>query len=1304
MSVCLRALIFSTAVCLALALIDNNCGQNVTWEGTIESPGYPDHAYAADLWCQWTVRAPRGLAVVLTIIDLKLEENQGKECHYDWLSVSSDSEQLSSTKICQTLEKGRTFVASHGFLLVTFRSDGYYTNRGFRASLKWQEPETIYRKAAVFQPAARTKFGRATLPTSEVPMENITFCIDLKLTAPEGSLWTVFSYIEPAASRLSLALSGGADGQLILNVANSEVMYRWIPTVNTWHHVCTIWQGAEGVARLFVDGKMAASWVNVARGATIKGGGSVFLGQRVEVLKDRMWFQQPWTFQGELFHLHLWPEVVCGLSSNTSGNFLPWSADTWEFHNIQMNSKSNVPFEGSVPFPMEARVHDPTGLRIFVDIASNRTLINANVTENVVNDWLVEALADMDYNVTLMTRKWTNLSGIITVVLRKSRQPCKANKPKGIPRQILEGLRRHIGEDKEKPGMSLRRKGILLSIKSVTHADSCNAESLESAFKGVYNWTETAGNQTAEITCIVNPTQNGSRACSYSIGLPVPIWEEPDLSLCENITAPENDLLFQTTFQLTITMKQKNMSELKNYIIEWLKGVNINMDYDMLNIQVKEVPAGGRAKRSAPWHTSPTSTLEGTTTDLTIRYNIEITLLVRSNTTKAFEETKRLEIEKEINNTLTNSSYKLKEQLHAEYVSVKTHKVATPGSCPENNIWKETKSNTTAYVNCSTITNNLGIDKQVSRECIMDPSGLHSRWLVSNEILCFPPSSLTSDYVSNMVNELNELIDFPSVSSDVATNVVTMISSILDAPEHTLHRSSEKLINVVDSLGRKLDMKAPNLTIASSNLALTVVKMDPSAGYQNLTFAIHHVTDNLQVSLVEDGQDGLKEVIHLPASLLKNMDPAKLPGTPRTQFAFFNQKTIFQGKRKPSSKVISASIGNSSIKDLGNSDRIRIVLKHEVANKNANRRCVFWSLTEKDWREDGCRVENESNSEMTVCSCDHLTHFAVLLDFMGKSDNYTKEQKSILTIITHIGCGISAIFLALTLLTYLFLNKLRKDHPSKILLNLCLALFMLNLVFLLNSWIAMMETPAMCTAIAAVLHYFFLASITWMGLEAAHLYIVIIRVFNTYVHHYILKFSIIGWGIPAVIVGIVLAVDVNQYNFVADDFCFLKTGKAFYVSILAYFCAMYLFNLCMFCIVLHQICRQKRLHQDLSGGIMRDLKSIFSLTFLLGITWGLVFFSINTGNNYPVVVDALFAIFNSFQGLFIFIFHCAMRENVRTQWKRYLCMESFLSEGTSTYTSSILQKIRPSISSSLHFSSRTSHETTETSSLSKSNN
>ena len=34
----------------------------------------------------------------------------------------------------------------------------------------------------------------------------------------------------------------------------------------------------------------------------------------------------------------------------------------------------------------------------------------------------------------------------------------------------------------------------------------------------------------------------------------------------------------------------------------------------------------------------------------------------------------------------------------------------------------------------------------------------------------------------------------------------------------------------------------------------------------------------------------------------------------------------------------------------------------------------------------GCHVvESESNLEETVCSCNHLTHFAVLLDYNGSS-------------------------------------------------------------------------------------------------------------------------------------------------------------------------------------------------------------------------------------------------------------------------------------------------------------------------------
>lgn len=92
------------------------------------------------------------------------------------------------------------------------------------------------------------------------------------------------------------------------------------------------------------------------------------------------------------------------------------------------------------------------------------------------------------------------------------------------------------------------------------------------------------------------------------------------------------------------------------------------------------------------------------------------------------------------------------------------------------------------------------------------------------------------------------------------------------------------------------------------------------------------------------------------------------------------------------------------------------------------------------------------------------------------------------------------------------IRKLRRDYPSKILMNLSTALLFLNLIFLLDGWIASFDIDGLCVAVAALLHFFLLATFTWMGLEAVHMYIALVKVFNTYIRRYILKFCIIGWG------------------------------------------------------------------------------------------------------------------------------------------------------------------------------------------------
>lgn len=79
-------------------------------------------------------------------------------------------------------------------------------------------------------------------------------------------------------------------------------------------------------------------------------------------------------------------------------------------------------------------------------------------------------------------------------------------------------------------------------------------------------------------------------------------------------------------------------------------------------------------------------------------------------------------------------------------------------------------------------------------------------------------------------------------------------------------------------------------------------------------------------------------------------------------------------------------------------------------------------------------------------------------------------------------------------------------------MNLSTALLFLNLVFLLDRWITSFHVDGLCTAIAALLHFFLLATFTWMGLEAIHMYIALVKVFNTYIRRYILEIScIVGW-------------------------------------------------------------------------------------------------------------------------------------------------------------------------------------------------
>ncbi|NWS07576.1 AGRG2 protein, partial [Motacilla alba] len=499
--------------------------------------------------------------------------------------------------------------------------------------------------------------------------------------------------------------------------------------------------------------------------------------------------------------------------------------------------------------------------------------------------------------------------------------------------------------------------------------------------------------------------------------------------------------------------------------------------------------------------------------------------------------------------------------------------------------------------------------------------------------------------------------------------MVSEVSTILTASQPLPPRISNRIIKLVDYIGLKLNLSTSSAEFVSPSLALAVVKTNRIRSNQ-MSFAVQDSAD-LQISLGVQPIQNLNNLgsIILPSSLLKNLRTEELDLASRIIFNFFKKTTVFQDLSLKNasliSSVISSSVANLTISNL--TANVTVILQNIKPNQdNSTVRCVFWDFNKNGghggWSHQGCVVQ-ESRVNETVCSCNHLTSFAVLMDLYGNTP-LNPTQELVLTFISYIGCGLSAIFLSVTLVTYIAFEKIRRDYPSKILIQLCAALLLLNLVFLLDSWIALYDTRGLCIAVAVFLHYFLLVSFTWMGLEAFHMYLALVKVFNTYVRKYILKFCVVGWGLPAIVVSIVLAVSPDNYGLITtgkvsingpDEFCWIKNRIVFYITAVGYFCLVFLINISMFIVVLIQLCRIKKKKQlgAQRKTSIQDLRSVAGLTFLLGITWGFAFFTANEVFTY------LFTIFNTLQGFFIFVFYCVTKENVRKQWRRYLCCGKF---------------------------------------------
>ncbi|XP_070388294.1 uncharacterized protein [Dermacentor albipictus] len=350
------------------------------------------------------------------------------------------------------------------------------------------------------------------------------------------------------------------------------------------------------------------------------------------------------------------------------------------------------------------------------------------------------------------------------------------------------------------------------------------------------------------------------------------------------------------------------------------------------------------------------------------------------------------------------------------------------------------------------------------------------------------------------------------------------------------------------------------------------------------------------------------------------------------------------------------------------------------------------------WSTGGCEVAAITN-EKIVCSCNHLTVFAVL---MNPADNFSCTDIDALKWITKIGCGISIVCLVTCIIVFTVYRQL-KGIRNTIHRNLCLSLLFAEILLLAGMERSMEKQPAhngtefhsnecrsesmmsdlsasgkvqmnndsenlpdvSCAIVAFFLHFLFLSVFGWMALEGCHIIVLLWKVFNqkrTYYERYYFA----GYGIPLLIAGITLGCRYELYvkRNPTDQFCWLPEEKGVRYSFIGPVAAVVLLNLGALVLVLWKMSHVRCVVERTTAEKVQNwVRGTFIMLPILGMTW--LFGFLMLGDNKLHTVGAyLFTIFNSLQGLGIFICHVVLSKKTREAIFRSLVSTGSLVKGS----------------------------------------
>nr|XP_054769773.1 adhesion G-protein coupled receptor D1-like [Lytechinus pictus] len=314
--------------------------------------------------------------------------------------------------------------------------------------------------------------------------------------------------------------------------------------------------------------------------------------------------------------------------------------------------------------------------------------------------------------------------------------------------------------------------------------------------------------------------------------------------------------------------------------------------------------------------------------------------------------------------------------------------------------------------------------------------------------------------------------------------------------------------------------------------------------------------------------------------------------------------------------------------------------------------CVYWNTSSSDntslgiWATNGCELTDQNDTHV-ICSCYHLTHFAVLM--IREPGAIGATHVRVLTILSNIGCSLSVFGSVATVLAFIFL----KMNTDRVLIhsNLASSIAMSQILFLAQGSLQPMTIG--CKVMAGIMYYFFTASFVWMMVEGLQLYTQVVLVFNqenSKMRYYMIG----GWGIPLIMTAVVIGSTLESIGR-RPDVCWLDySDNSIYLFVIPTLCVV-IANMAILTRVTVVIVNLKN-HDQLKRDdakyqkLKYALKASLTISPLMGSTWMFGVLTLADSSNLAFLY--IFVLCNSIQGLLIFILHCLNSQEVRDVFKR----------------------------------------------------